>query len=93
MPIDSSFDIEAHDDIERVHNRMYVDTLLESVNSDISKKILLHYYGIDTPQLRSKAIGDMLGMKEGATIIRRNRSINTIRAKIAEGELPTWETE
>lgn len=75
--------VVSEDDVNRVHQRLYLDTVL-SILSNTNSKILLHYYGLGI---------DQHYQEYPALKARRSYCIGKIRDEIQKGELPTWETE
>lgn len=90
LGLDSIPELSVSTDEDRLHQRLYTDTLLNTL-SPMSRQILTHYYGIDTPAIGPLAISEILPLSDDAITSRRRRAESSIRTRIEKGELPTWE--
>lgn len=90
--LDKADSVVAHDDIDRIHSRLYIHTLLDSMCHNTTRQIFTHYYGLDTPEIGPSAINEILPVGCNAIANRHMNGLRSLRTKIDRGELPTWET-
>lgn len=88
----SDYTPDSRFDEDRIHTRLYVDTLLNSIKKSQNKSILLHYYGIDTQPRVFDDIASRVGSTWHNLAQRHGRTIATLKRKVTEGELPQWTT-
>lgn len=79
-------------DEDRLHKRLYIDQLLDSIENPLNTQILLHYYGIDTPTLTPRHIAREIGGNRHSVYLRHQYTLGKLKQKISRGELPQWTT-
>lgn len=81
---------DSRSDINRLHDRLYVEQLLSALKGKYTKEICTHFYGIDTAPLYSKYISDIVPLDSNTIERRRMRGLKSLRSRINKGVLPQW---
>lgn len=90
---DNEFYLEdSRTDINRLHDRLYIKRLLGALKGKYTKKILIHFYGIETAPLYPKRISDIVPLDHNAIDRRRMRGLRSLKSRINRGVLPQWQT-
>lgn len=84
--------IDARHDVDRHHDRLYIEQLLSHLGGKYNKDILMHYYGIETSPIDPACIADLIPMEAQSIAKHRYRSLGSLRKRINEGALPAYGT-
>lgn len=80
-------------DVDRIHDKLYIEQILDGLRGTHRQEILIHYYGLDTPALDPMYISDIVPLSPSAIACRRFLAIESIQRQLDKGELPSCHLE